>query len=53
MSGVAPEVLVTKPSDKDRDGQNEATQGGDKKSADGKNYLALLPVSTLTKGIMQ
>ena len=44
VSTAAPEVLVTRPADKDRDGQNEAVNNNEAKP---KNVLSLLPVIEL------
>ena len=44
VSTAAPEVLVTKPADKDREVQNEAAPSTDTKP---KSLLSLLPVISL------
>ena len=44
VSTAAPEVLVTRPADKDRDAQNEAATNNEAKP---KNVLSLLPVINL------
>ena len=44
VSTAAPEVILTKPADKDIDGQSESPQEEEKKRTMGKSLLQLMPV---------